>query len=414
MGKGLGTNFWRMWSASTLSNLADGVLLTALPLLAVRLTRSPTLVAGVTVAFGLPWLLFALQAGALADRLDRRRTMALANAARVLVMVALAAAVITGVASLPVLYGAALLVGVAQTLVDTAAQSILPTMVPPESLSRANGRLYAAELTANQFVGPPVGGLLAGIGIAWAFATSAAGYGLAVAGLLAISGTCRPERTVVTSIRADIAEGVRYLWRHRLLRTLAVMVGVDNLCFSATFAVLVLYAVGDGSALGLDEAGFGVLLTTTAIGSLVGSLTADRVERWLGKAMLLRVSVAGGAVLAIVPALTANVWIVAAGFVVGGYAIVLWNVVTVSLRQTIVPNHLLGRVNASYRLLAWGTIPLGGALGGVVAEAFGLRAVFLGGGVLILCLLGFTRRAVTDATIRAALSRGGGDLVPNR
>ncbi len=246
------------------------MLLTALPLLAVRLTRSPTLVAGVTVAFGLPWLLFALQAGALADRLDRRRTMTVANAAQALVMVALAAAVVAGVASLPVLYGAALLIGVAQTLVDTSAQSILPTMVPPESLSRANGRLYAAELTANQFVGPPVGGLLAGIGIAWAFASSAAGYGLAVAGLLALSGRYRPERTTATSMRADVAEGVRYLLRHRLLRTMAVMVGVDNLCFSAAFAVLVLYAVGDGSALGLDEASYGVLLTTTAIGSLVG------------------------------------------------------------------------------------------------------------------------------------------------
>ncbi len=411
----LGTAFWRVWSASALSNLADGVLLTALPLLAVRLTRSPTLVAGVTVAFGLPWLLFALQAGALADRLDRRRTMALANAARAAVMVALTVAVLADVASLPVLYAAAFGVGVAQTLVDTSAQSIVPALVPQGALSRANGRLYAAELTANQFVGPPLGGLLAGIGIAWAFTTSAVGYGLAAVGLSLMAGSYRPARGGDrTTLRRDIAEGAGYLSQHRLLRTLAVMVGVGNLCFSATGAVLVLYVVGKGSALGMNEAGFGLLLTTSAIGSLAGSMTADRVEQRLGRAMLLRLSIAGGAVFAAVPAMTTNPWVVAVGFALGGYAIVLWNVVTVSLRQTIVPDRLLGRVNASYRLLAWGTIPIGGALGGVVAEAFGLRTVFLGSGVLVLCLLGLTRRTVTDATIEAALTRGGGDPIPNR
>jgi MFS family permease len=169
----LGRAFWRLWSSSTLSNLADGILKVALPLVAVTLTDSPTLVAGVAFAVLLPWLLFALPAGALADRVDRRAAMLVANAARASALAVLVATVLLGQESIWALYAVALFVATAEVVYDTCAQSILPQVVPREQLSRANGRLQAAELTANEFVGPPLGGVLVATGIAVAFAASA-------------------------------------------------------------------------------------------------------------------------------------------------------------------------------------------------------------------------------------------------
>ena len=398
---GLPRSYWKLWSASAGSNLADGVFWIALPLLAIRLTDSPALIAGVTIASRLPWLLFSLVAGALADRLDRRRTMILVDLFRGGLLGALALATFAGVASLPLLYAVAFALGVAETLFDTSAQSIMPNVVPPERLSVANGRLYAVELTMNQFVGPPIGGFLAAGGVALAFGTGAAAYVVAAVALLTIAGSFRPAREgPPTRMHEDIAEGLRYLFGHRLLRVLAVMVGASNLASSAVFAVFVLYAVRPGP-LGLDEVGFGLLTTALAVGSLVGSFIVEPLERRLGRANLLAVSMLGFGAPMMLPAFTTNVVVIGVAWIIGGAIGIGWNVVTVSLRQRIVPDRLLGRVNASYRLLAWGTMPVGAALGGLVGETFGLRAVFLVfGGLSLLLLLG--RIVVTDTAIEAA------------
>lgn len=398
---GLGPNYWRLWGASAASNLADGVFWIAFPLLAVRLTDSPALVAGVAVVGRLPWLVFVLVAGALADRLDRRRTMVGVAALRTAISLGIALAILTDVASLPLLYVAAFVLGVGETLFDTAAQSIMPSLVERDRLSQANGRLYAVELTMNQFVGPPLGGILAAAAIALAFAGSALAFAAAAASLALLSGSFRPPpKAAPTRVVDDIREGLRYLMGHRLLRTLAIMVGVMNLSSAGAFAVFVLYAVAPGP-MGLDEVGFGLLTTAAAVGSLAGSMVVERVERRLGRARLLTLAVlVSGAGIA-VPGLTASPWLVGAAFAVTGMAAVMWNVVTVSLRQRIVPDGLLGRVNASYRLLAWGSQPLGALLGGLVGELLGLRAVFLAAGVLTVLLV-LARRVVTDAAIDAA------------
>lgn len=397
----LGTNYWRLWGASAASNLADGVFWIAFPLFAIQLTDSPALVAGVSVVARLPWLVFVLFAGALADRLDRRRTMVAVTVLRTGVAAGLAVGIVAGVVDLPVLYVAAFALGVGETLFDTAAQSIMPSVVERDQLSRANGRLYAVELTMNQFVGPPLGGLLAAAAIALAFAGSALAFAIAALALALLAGTFRPVPAgPPANILVDIREGLRYLFRHRLLRTLAIMVGVMNLAASAAFAIFVLYAVAPGP-MGLSEVGFGVLSTAMALGSLAGSLLVERVERWLGRARLLTAAVVVTAVTVAVPGLTTNAWLVGASFAAAGVAVVMWNVVTVSLRQRIVPDHLLGRVNASYRLLAWGSQPLGALLGGLVGELLGLEAVFIlaGIGTATLVLGG---RIVTDAAIAAA------------
>lgn len=331
--RSLGASYWRLWTSAGLSNLADGILQVALPLVAIRFTRSPTMIAGLSMALTLPWLVFALHAGALADRLDRRRIMLSANAVRATLLAALVVAVLLGAGSIWALYVIAVCVGITETAYDTSAQSILPQIVPRDQLSRANGRLYAAELTANAFVGPPLAGFLVAAGTAVAFGAPAALWAVALGALLLVRGRFRIERAGRTTMRADIAEGLRFLWRHRLLRTLAVMVGGFNLATNATFAILVLYAVGPESAMGLSEPAYGLLLTTVAAGSLLGSLIAERVERTLGRARSLMLSVFGSTLLIGIPALTSNPFAIGAAFVVGGLTIVLWNVITVSLRD---------------------------------------------------------------------------------
>jgi len=401
----LGSPFWRLWSASGLSNLADGLVKIALPLVAVTMTDSPALVAGVAFAVMLPWLLFALPAGALADRVDRRIAMIAANVARASAVAVLAVAVALGLASsvagIWVLYLVALLLGTAETVYDTCAQSILPQVVPRDRLPRANGRLIAAELTANEFVGPPLGGLLVAAGTAAAFATPAALWAVAVGALLLLRGRFAVAREQPTTLRADVAEGLRYLWQHRLLRTLAAMTGLFNFATNATFAVFVLYAVGPGSAMRLSEAAYGVLFATIAAGSLVGALLAEPIIGRLGRARSLALGILGGVATVGTPALTASWPVIAVAFLFGGVTTALWNVVAVSLRQRITPDRILGRINSSYRLVAWGSRPLGAAAGGLLGELLGLRAAFAIAAALILAgLAGMTQ--VTDTAISTA------------
>ncbi|CAN5579172.1 MFS transporter [soil metagenome] len=408
LGGGLSSNYWKLWSSAALSNLADGIFTIALPLIAVRLTDSPILVAGVAIAGRLPWLFFALIAGALADRLDRRRTMRDVNLLRVAVVGVMAVMALLDVLSLPVLYGAALVLGIGETLFDTAAQSIMPSLVSREQLSKANGRLYAAELSMNQFIGPPLGGLLVSLSVPLALTGSALCYVLAAVGLVLIVGDFRPLRAGPPArMHTEIVEGLRYLAGHRLLRTLAVMVGLMNLATSAVFAIFVLYAVAPGP-MGLSEAGFGILLTTFAVGSVIGSVVVERVERRIGRAAVLTLGVLGSGLPLLVPALTTEPILVGAAFALMGVTLMLWNVVTVSLRQRIIPDRLLGRVNSGYRLLAWGTQPLGALLGGLIGQLLGLQIVFILAGSVTLLLL-VARASITDEAIDAAEAEGDRD-----
>ena len=398
----LGRNFTKAMVASGFANLADGVLWVALPLLAVQLTRSPILIAGITVAARLPWLL-APVAGAFADRLDRRQSMVRVNLVRFVLLGGLALAVAVDLASLPMLYAVALLLGVGETLFDTSAQSLLPAVVGRDQLTRANSRLFAVELVANTFIGPPLGGLLAAAGLALALGVPAAAYLVGAGCLALIAGSFRAagaEPAGSTRLRDDVAEGTRFVWRHPVLRPLAIMLGVENMAFSAAFSVFVLFAVAPGP-MGLSEAGYGVLTAALGVGSLLGSWLAVPVERRLGRVRTLVLSILLNGISLILPVVTARPVPVGASMAVSGLCIMLWNVVTVSLRQRITPDRLLGRMNASYRLVGWGTMPLGAALGGVLAEALGLRGAFLVAALVTFAvLIGF--RYVTEEAIAGA------------
>ncbi len=384
---GLGRGFWTLFSASFLANLSDGIFQIALPLLAVSLTTEPGLVAGVAVASRLPWLVFALIAGALADRLDRRRTMVLVDAGRVVLIGGLVVAVVAGVATIWLLYLAAFVLGCFETMFDTAANSMLPNVVGKDKVVAANSRLNAVELTMNNFIGPPLGGFLAGLAIAAAFGTAAAGYLGALLCLVTLRGSFRAVRDgPPTSIAAEIRDGMSYLVQHRLLRTMALVVGPMNLGSMAVFGILVLYVVAPGP-LGLDGVGFGLLTTAIAVGTVVGTLLAGRIERAIGRANLFVACIGSLLVMDLVWIVVPQPLVIGAILAVSSSIGGAFNVVFGSIRQRIVPNHLLGRVMASFRVISWGALPLGALLGGIIGQTFGLTAVFIAAAVIHLCLL---------------------------
>jgi MFS family permease len=405
----LSGRYGRLWTASTISNLGDRIAIVALPLLAVSLTRNPVLVSLLGVVQYLPWLLFSLISGALVDRLDRRVLMWRTDVFRAVVISAVGLLVAVDWMNLPVLFTAAFLLGTAETLFDNASQAILPSLVDRGDLAKANGRLQGAEVVTNQFVGPPLGGLLFAAAAATPFLLDGASF-LAAAVLVAlIPGSFRPERAAVASdtpvvrqVRDDIAEGLRWLWRHRVLRTLAMVLGGANLFWWAGESVMVLFAQ---DVLGLDEAGYGVLLTSFAAGSVAASVTAERLIAWLGSGTALIASLVAMGVSSLIAGLLSSPWLVGVMFVGMGFSTVVWNIITVSLRQSLIPDEILGRVNSAYRFVGWGVIPLGALLGGVLADVFGLRAPFVVGGAGMIVLAVVMAPIVNTRTILEAQRR---------
>jgi MFS family permease len=398
----LGPEYRKLWAASTISNLGDGVTLTAGPLLAAALTRDPVLVAGVAFAQRVPWLLFPLISGALVDRLDRRLVMGYVDAARTALIGALGVAVLLGWASLPLMYAIFFLMGTLETLFDNASQAILPAVVSREQLERANSRLLGAQIVSDELAGPPLGGFLFGVAVAVPFLLDAGTYAAAAALVLALRGGFRPERSEgapPTTLAAEIGEGLRWLWNHRLIRTLAFMLGVFNMTLAATQAIFVLFAQ---DVLGLGSFGYGVLLTSGAVGGIIGSLMADRIILWLGSGWALHAAVLISAVVLSVVALSESALVVWAAFLLIGLTGVVWNVITVSFRQAVVPQDIFGRVNSVYRLLGWGGISVGALLGGFLARSFGLTAPFWFAAAALAIMFVLTLPLVNNRTVARA------------
>jgi len=374
----LGTDYQRLLIAGTISNLGDGVVLTAAPSLAATLTDDARLVAGLAVAQTLPWLLFALVSGALVDRLDRRAVMVAVDSFRALAFAGLTLVVATDWVGLPLLYVVFFALGVSETLFDTAAVSLMPSIVEAENLALANGRLQSGEVVANHLAGPPLGGLLFAAAAAAPFAMEAASFAIAATLVLKIRGA-RPQaeahapRSERQPLRADIAEGIGFLFHNPLLRAVAVVLGLWNLLEYMMVGVMVLFCT---QRLGLNEAGFGFVLSSMAVGGLLGGITADRLTRAIGDGSTLRLVMLTSAVATAALPVTHSVALVIAASATSGWVAVTWNVTTVSLRQAIVPDHLLGRVDSVFRLLAFGGMPFGAILGGVIAERYGLAAPF--------------------------------------
>ncbi|MFG6197946.1 MFS transporter [Nonomuraea sp. JJY05] len=402
----MGRSFGFLLSSTALSNLADGLLKVGAPLLAVSMTRSPTLVSLAGAAATAPWLLLALHAGAIADRLDRRRIMVVANVARAAVLTLAGLAALLGLLDLWVLLAAVLLAGMAEVFADTSAQSILPMTVPQDHLTRANGRVSTAQMIGNDFVGAPLAGLLVVALPAVVFGAPALLYGAAGLLLLGMRGTYRMDvpRAQGRPLRRDIGEALRYLWSHRVLRSLAVTAGLLNLANAAYFAVFVLWAVGDGSRIGLEPGEYGLMTTAFAVGALPGSLLAGWAAGRFGELRALVGCWLMTSLLLIVPVIVPSPWTLYPTAVLWGVAGAAGNVLVISARQRLIPAELLGRVNSAYRLVGMGGMPLGAALGGVVAEFAGLGAVLVGATGVCLGGVGLVWRALSDRISRPLTS----------
>jgi MFS family permease len=404
-GPGLGGAYRRLWTASAVSTLGDGMYLAALPLLAATLTRDPLAISVVTVAGWLPWLLFALPAGALVDRLDRRRVMWTVDATRAAVVAALTLAVLAGWVSIPVLAVAGFLVGAGQTLVENAAQAMVVAVVgrDPRRLERANGRLVASLTVGQQLAGPPLGSAAFAVAAWLPFLVDAVSFGAGAALVASIRGRFAPDRTVAgpagPSLWAEIAEGLRFLFGHRLLRAGVLLVSASNLVFMAGEAILVLFATDE---LGLDGRGYGLLLAAVALGGLPGSLLAHRVAERVPPGPLIVGGVLAGAAAMAGFGLATDPWLAGAAYTVTGFVWGVWNVTLLSLRQAIVPDPLMGRVVGAIRLIGFGSIPIGALLGGVVARSLGLRAPFLLGAAVLAVAALAAAPVITTGAIRAA------------
>jgi MFS family permease len=397
----LGPRFWRFWSASAVSQLGDGIRITALPLLAAAITREPLPVAAVSAAVWSPWLLFGLVGGAVVDRVDRRRLMEAGQLARMFVMAGLALAVFAHVETIWLLIVVAFLVGVGEVFVDTALQAVVPALVEEPQLDHANGRLIAAELLANEMAGPPIGGFLFTIAHAVPFVGDAASFGASGLLLATVEGDFKAshgDREPASAWR-DVKEGASWLFHHPILRPIAFAIAATNFGAMAFGGVFVLFA---HEKLHVGALGYGLIIGVGSLGGLLGSLVAARIAALIGRG---RAVVTGLALIGLASAglgLTSHPAVAGAVFVLVGFSSALVNVPGLTLRQLLTPNRLLGRVVSTFRMVGYGFIPIGALAGGWIASAWGLRATFfIGGGVCFVAalLLAFS---VTEDAIRKA------------
>ncbi len=369
----LGAAFRRLLASAWLTNLGDGMAFSAGPLLVASQTSDPLLVAAAGLLQRLPWLLFGLQAGVLADRLDRRTIMVSANLVRAGILGLLATTIATDVVSVTVVLVAMFALGTAETLVDVTAGTLLPMIVEPTDLGVANARLSMGHITLNQLAGPPLGALLFAAGMVSPFVAQALLVTFGAFILTRISFGHTPNGRPAGSAWVDIAEGARWLWDHAALRTLTLTVLAFNVTFGATIAIEVLYAQ---QRLGLGEVGFGLMLTASAIGGLAGSGAYGRLERRLGMANLMRIGLIIETTTHLTLALTRTPWIALAILVVFGVHESVWGITVSTIRQRAVPTELQGRVGSVYMLALMGGLVIGSALGGIIARTWGITAPF--------------------------------------
>ncbi|MFB7370599.1 MFS transporter [Streptomyces sp. NPDC056222] len=384
---GFAGGFRRLWSATTLSGLGDGIRITAFAVFAAALTEDPFLVALVTVASRLPWLFVGPFAGTLADSVDRWRALWLCDLARAAVIGLFALLAFTGGVGITVLAVTAFVLSSIETLAENLSQAVVPDVAGSASLDSANSRLMGGQFVTTEFLGAPLGAFLFSTSHALPFALDTISFGLSALLILSIrrsgaAGTAAAkdnaaapaERMTFRRLREQTAEGIRWLRGHRTLRTVCVLIGTLNFSILAVLSIAVLYAL---ETLRIGENAYGLLMVLVAVGGLVGLLVAPLVVKRIGRGRTLQLAFALCPPAFLVPGLTNDPFLAAGTLSLVGAAISLANVVTISLRQVLVPTELFGRVNGAYRLVVNGVSPVGGLVGGVVADHFGLRAPFL-------------------------------------
>ena len=376
--------FNRMWASSIISNLADGVMLAAVPLLAISLTDSPVLISLIGAMVMLPWLLFAIPIGAIVDRVDRRYIFAGANASRSAVVGVLALLIALDHVTIFWLLAAAFIIGVCEVAADTTAQSLIPQILEEKDFEKGNSRLQISETVIQGFIGAPISGFIYAAAIYLPFFINSLGF--AISALLALTipvkylqdirqeGEEKTERRFV----ADMKFGIAYLFNQKVLRRLVVTTATIGLCYAMGSATMVLFIIKE---LGLQERFFGVILAIEGVGAILGALVASRTSSKFGRSKVMTFAIVASSAVLLIQGFSPNIYIFVALATFGGFVISQWNILLMATYQTVIPKELYGRIHGTRRTLVWGAMPLGSLLGGVLAN-FSLRLPLYVGGAL--------------------------------
>lgn len=388
-----GVGFRRLIASSWASDLGDGVALAAGPLLVVSQTREPFVVALATLLQRVPWLVLGLHAGVIADRVDRRRIMVIANVARAGVLLVLSAMIATDSLSVPAVLVALTLLGCAEVFVDTTSSTLLPMIVARHDLGVANSRLMFGRLTINDLGGPAIGALLFAAGTAVPFVLQAVCVSFAALVISRIVLDRPPAAASDVSVRSEIAAGLRWVWGNAAVRTLTLTVFAFNITFGAAWSILVLYSV---ERLGLGPIGFGLLTSCGAAGGILVAVTYGRIDRRLGAANIMRVGLTIEVLMHLMFAINTSVPIAFVTFFAFGMHEAAWGTTSTTIRQRVVPTEFQGRVSSVNGVGVFSTLVLGALLGGAIAARWGVTGPFW---------FGFVGSTITLAAIWKSLAR---------
>jgi MFS family permease len=410
----LGARFVKLWAASTTSALGSGLTVIAAPLYVASRTSNPLIVSGVTGAAWLPWLLFALPGGVLVDRVDRRRLMVVIDWTRVAAMVALATAVLTRHGSIALLYVVVFVINTGEIVFRSASQAMIPAVVPRARLERANGWLVGGDMLMQGMLAGPLAGFLFAVAVSIPFFVNAGTYVASAVLISLVAGTYRSsprlaaaalgrsEAGALRSVRAEIAEGFRWLMGQRLLRTMAILIGLLNVTLTAATAVLVLLA---RERLGLGSVGYGLLFTCLAAGGILGSVIGDRLIGWVTATWTIRIGLLVEAGMHLALATSRNAYLIGFALFAFGVHGALWTIVGASLRQRLTPPEMLGRVGSTTLFVAAGGNCIGALLGGVIASSFGITAPYWIGFVVAVIVSAATWRVFDRAKVAQAYTQ---------
>lgn len=390
----LSGGYWRHWAASAISNLGDGVVGVAMPLLMLTLTDDERMLALVLTMWMLPWVVLSLPFGVVVDRSDRKRLLVVSNVVRIGLFAFVAAGAAGEWLSAWQILALLLLIGTCEVAFDSAAAAFLPMIVHPAALPRANGLLASAEFVSGSLIGLAIGAYLFDIAVGLPFVVNAVTFSIAAVLTLSIRVSPRPPAPSANSEAAEVSlrAGLSWLRQNRPLRTLAVMLALTNLGLLMGQGVYAKYAV---DALGLEPSGFGLLLAITAIGAAVGGLIAGRIVERVGMRAAIVLPylffVAGNVAVGASRA----AWLTGVAAFLLGASITVWNVATITLRQQQIPSELFGRVNAVFRWVGSTAFVISTAVGGVIAHATTVRMPFIVGAMIsLLTILVYGRRAM--------------------
>ena len=382
--------FNRMWTSSIVSNLSDGVMLAAVPLLAISLTDSPVLISAIGAMVMLPWLLFAIPIGALVDRIDRRYILAGANAIRSGVVGILALIIALDHVTIYWLLIAAFIIGACEVASDTTAQSLIPQILEKKDFEKGNSRLQISETVIQGFIGAPLSGFIYAFAIYLPFFINSLGF--AISAIFAFSipvkylQDVRSEEIEKTPRHffADMKFGIKYLFNEKILRRLVTTTAAIGFCYAMGSATMVLFIIKE---LELPERYFGITLAIQGVGAVAGALVASRLSSKFGRSEVMTFAIVASSVELLLSAFSPNIYVFIALATFGSFVISQWNVLLMATYQTVIPNELYGRIHGTRRTLVWGTMPIGSLLGGVLAS-YSLRLpMYIGGAIATLIAL---------------------------